>query len=39
MIKWRSVLIAALSFVALYLGVPPQYVLIGAGVLGVILYR
>lgn len=38
-IKWRSVLIAALSFVALYLGIPPQYVLIGAGVLGVILYR
>jgi len=38
-IKWRSVLIAVLSFVALYLGVPPQYVLIGAGVLGVILYR
>lgn len=38
-IKWRSVLIGALSFVALYLGIPPQYVLIGAGVLGVILYR
>lgn len=38
-IKWRSVLIAALSFVALYFGIPPQYVLIGAGVLGVILYR
>lgn len=38
-IKWRSVVIAVLSFAALYLGVPPQYVLIGAGVLGVILYR
>jgi chromate transporter len=38
-IKWRSVLIAVLSFIALYLGIPPQYVLIGAGVLGVILYR
>lgn len=38
-IKGRSVLIAALSFAALYFGIPPQYVLIGAGVLGVILYR
>lgn len=38
-IKWRSVLLAALSFIALYYGVPPQYVLIGAGVLGVVLYR
>lgn len=38
-IKWRSALIALLSFIALYLGIPPQYVLIGAGVLGVILYR
>jgi chromate transporter len=37
--KWRSVLVAVLSFFALYLGIPPQYVLIGAGVLGVILYR
>lgn len=38
-VKWRSILIALLSFVALYFGIPPQYVLIGAGVLGVILYR
>lgn len=37
-IKWRPVLLAALSFVALYFGVAPQYVLIGAGILGVILY-
>lgn len=37
--KWRSVFVAVLSFIALYLGIPPQYVLIGAGVLGVILYR
>jgi hypothetical protein len=27
-----------LSFAALYFGIAPQYVLIGAGVLGVILY-
>jgi chromate transport protein ChrA len=38
-IKWRVVLIASLSFTALYLGIPPQYVLIGAGILGVILFR
>ncbi len=38
-IKWRPILVAILSFIALYLGTPPQYVLIGAGVLGVILYR
>jgi chromate transporter len=37
-IKWRPLLLAGISFVALYLGVAPQYVLIGAGVLGVILY-
>ena len=37
-IKWRPLLLVILSFVALYLGLPPQYVLIGAGVLGVILY-
>jgi len=37
-VKWRPVLLVFLSFVALYLGLPPQYVLIGAGVLGVILY-
>jgi chromate transporter len=37
-IKWRPVLLAVLSFAALYFGVAPQYVLVGAGVLGVILY-
>lgn len=37
-IRWRPVLLAGLSFVALYFGVAPQYVLIGAGILGVILY-
>ena len=38
-INWRSLLLAALSFLALYIGIPPQYVLVGAGLLGVILYR
>jgi len=38
-IKWRPVLIAFLSFVALVLQVPPQFVLIGAGLLGIILFR
>ena len=38
-IKWRAVFIASLSFTALYLGIPPQYVLISAGILGVILFR
>jgi chromate transporter len=37
-IRWRPLLLAALSFVALYFSVAPQYVLIGAGILGVILY-
>ena len=37
-IQWRPLLLAVLSFVALYSGVAPQYVLIGAGILGVILY-
>jgi chromate transport protein ChrA len=37
-IKWRPLLLALVSFIALYLGVSPQYVLIGAGILGVILY-
>jgi len=37
-IQWRPVLLAALSFLALYFGTAPQYVLIGAGILGVILY-
>jgi chromate transporter len=38
-IKWRAVLIASLSFIALYFGIAPQYVLIAAGVFGVILFR
>jgi chromate transporter len=38
-IKWRSVVLAILTFIALYFGIPPQYVLIGAGILGVILFR
>jgi chromate transporter len=38
-IKWRTVLIAVLSLGALLLNIPPQYVLIGAGVLGVFLFR
>jgi chromate transporter len=38
-IRWRAVLIAALSLAALLLNVPPQYVLIGAGILGVFLFR
>ena len=37
-LKWRPLLLAVLSFIALYFGTPPQYVLIGAGILGVILY-
>lgn len=37
-IRWRPLLLAALSFAALYFGTAPQYVLIGAGILGVILY-
>jgi chromate transporter len=36
--QWRPLLLAALSFAALYYEIPPQYVLIGAGILGVILY-
>lgn len=38
-IKWRPILLAVLSFIALNFGVSPQYVLIGAGILGVVLYR
>lgn len=37
-IKWHSVVLAVLSFIALYFGVPPQYVLIGAGILGMIIF-
>ena len=38
-LQWRPLILAALSFLALYLGIAPQYVLIGAGIMGVILYR
>jgi chromate transporter len=38
-IKWRAVFIASVSFIALYFGVAPQYVLIGAGIQGVFLFR
>ncbi len=39
-IKWRTVLIVILTFVALsVLDLPPQYVLIGAGVLGLFLFK
>ena len=37
-IKWRPLLLVALSFIALTLKLPPQYVLVGAGILGVILF-
>ena len=37
-IHWRPLLLALISFTALYFGTAPQYVLIGAGILGVILY-
>jgi chromate transporter len=36
--QWRPVILATLSFLALYIGIAPQYVLIGAGIMGVILY-
>lgn len=39
-IKWRTILIAVLSFTALIIfKIPPQYVLISAGVLGLFLFR
>jgi chromate transporter len=39
-IKWRTILIAVLSFTALViLKVPPQYVLISAGIIGLFLFR
>jgi len=38
-IRWRPLLIAFLSFIALYLQTPPQFVLIGAGILGIFLFR
>jgi chromate transporter len=38
-IHWRPLILAVLSFVTLTYGIAPQYVLIGAGILGVILYN
>lgn len=39
-VKWRAVLIAVLSFLALVVfQIPPQYVLIGAGILGIFIFR
>jgi chromate transport protein ChrA len=39
-IKWRTILIAAMSFTALVLfNIPPQYVLISAGFVGLFLFR
>ncbi|WKZ36721.1 MAG: chromate transporter [Anaerolineales bacterium] len=39
-IKWRVILIAVLSFIALvFLDIPPQYVLVGAGTLGLFIFR
>lgn len=39
-IKWRTILIAFLSLIALViLKIPPQYVLIGAGIVGLFLFR
>ena len=38
-IKGRALLIAALSAVAFWLDIPSPLVLIGAGVLGVVLFR
>jgi chromate transport protein ChrA len=38
-IRWRPFLIAALSLIALSLGAPTPGVLLGAGVLGLILFR
>ncbi len=39
-IKWRTVLIAAVSFAALAIfKISPQYVLIGAGIIGLFLFR
>jgi chromate transporter len=38
--KWRTVLIAVLSFIALVIfKIPPQYVLVSAGVVGLFLFR
>jgi len=39
-VKWRTVLIAALSFIAMVIfKLPPQYVLVSAGVVGLFLFR
>jgi chromate transporter len=38
-IRWRALIIAALSFAALWFEIPAPLVLIGAGILGVIVFR
>jgi chromate transporter len=39
-IKWRTILIALVTFIALVVfKLPPQYVLIGAGIFGLFLFR
>jgi chromate transporter len=39
-IKWRTIIISVLSFIALvFFKIPPQYVLIGAGIIGLFLFR
>lgn len=38
-VKWRTILLVALSALALWFGISPQYVLIGAGILGILLFR
>jgi chromate transporter len=39
-IKWRTILIALVTFIALVIfKLPPQYVLIGAGIFGLFLFR
>jgi chromate transport protein ChrA len=38
-IRWRALVIAGLSFTALWFEVPAPLVLLGAGTLGVILFR
>lgn len=37
--KWRPAIIALFSAMALWFNVPPQYVLIGAGFFGILLFR
>jgi chromate transporter len=38
-IRWRPVVLLVFSFLTLYFNIPPQYVLIASGILGVILFR